>query len=131
MCTKNIINSSTDFEELKVVAITSQYVIVANLKGQVVGIISKKNEAEYSIGPIKAKLTDKNIPVIVASPGSYHSKLHQRPCYFEKGEGIWWGECRQNKEIVALKSNRTYHLESVTVACNADHYAHLPIYEEV
>ena len=128
---KNINSSIWQEEELKVVAITSLYVIVANLDGQVKGLIQKEDNTEYSIGLIIARPTDKSIPIIVASPGSYHSKLYQRPAYFEQAEGLWWGECRQSNEVVALKSNRRYHLNSVTVVCNADYYAHLPLYEKV
>ena len=116
--------------ELKAVAITSGYVILANQDDQVVGLLQKNDDVEFVTGPVKATPTDKEIPIIVATPGSYHAKLFLRPCFFDKPEGIWWGECRQTKEVVALKSNRTYHLECVSVACNALHYAHLPLYEK-
>jgi len=114
-------------EKLQIVAITSMYVVIADSANNVVGFAKKEENVSYSLGNVLACQTDDCLPVIVATPGSYHARMYVRPCFYSP-EGFWWSECKNTKEIVLLESNKRYHLCNVSVAANAKSYAHFPLY---
>ena len=119
-----IINSLRGYKELKVMATVGNYVVVANLNGQIVGLLSKSDapaQPEF-IG----KVTSKTIPVSKCTPASYKHNMSVCPVFLNEQNNQGWCQL-DNGEEIAILDNCKPQWEKNNIAANYDGQLFFPV----
>lgn len=126
-----IVNFLQGYRELKVMAIVGKYAIVANLKGQFVGIVEK--DALPDSETFSGRVTDAMKKVAVVVPASYKHEKTVRPITVYDIGRLWWGLDKEKDELVIIRdllaSQNTFAPQNSFVAANVKEYIYLPFVE--
>ena len=95
-----IINSLRGYKELKVMATVGNYVVVANLNGQIVGLISKSDAP--AVPEFIGKVSSTTIPVSECTPASYKHNMSVSPVFINEQNDQGWCELDNGEEIAIL-----------------------------
>jgi len=124
---RKIVNFLQGYRKLKVMAIVEDLAIVANLKGQFVGIIKKDALPDSETFSGRASDTMKKIAVV--TPASYK---HDRdikliaPCNTSE---LWWGLDKDRKELVIIRDLEPKYTAFTAIAANVSDYIDIPFVE--
>lgn len=125
---RKIINFLHGYRKLKVMAIVGEYTIVANLKGQFVGVINYTFPNEIFFGRVSKRNTQKLAEVI---PASYKYSTQIIPKFYYDIGNFWWGYSKNNKNELVIIRNLNSNKEKASVACNVRNYIYVPTIEIV
>jgi hypothetical protein len=121
---KKFFNSLRGYKELKVMATVGNYVVVANLDGQIVGLMNK-NDAPAQPEFI-GKVSSETIPVSKCTPASYKHNMNVRPMFLNKQNDQGWCQL-DNGEEIAILYNCKPQWEKNNIAANYDGQLFFPV----
>lgn len=125
---KKMFRSLQGYKDLKVVATVGNYVVVANLKGQIVGIM---NKADAPATPeFIGKVTSNTIPVIFVTPASYKYGLTVIPVFQDKQQNNCWCSIKDSEEIAIIDGYKP-QWTGVAVAANYDCQIYFRVIKEL
>ena len=128
---KSNFNFPQDSRELKVMAIVENWAIVANLKGQFVGIIEKISLPNAE--SFRGRVSDTKQEIAVVVPASYKHERTVCPIVFNDIEQFWWGLDKTRNELVIIRHlsavRDTFVPRTSSIAANVMEYTEIPLIE--